>query len=76
MTAAAQFSADVAHVHRVAAAARHHLNTVAHDADGKKHGKFLHFHQPVGQVGEISQIMLHGGFSQNYLCVIDCICMR
>lgn len=71
MPAAAQRSADVAHVDRLAAAAGHHLDAVFHPADGKEHREFFHFHQAVRQVGKIAQIVLHGGLGQSHAHVVD-----
>ena len=62
MPAAAKGRADVANVDGLVAAAGHHLNTVVHKPDGKQHREFFHFHKAVGQIGEITQIMLHGRF--------------
>ena len=62
MPAAAKGRADVANVDGLVAAAGHHLNAVVHKPDGKQHRESFHFHKAVGQIGEITQIMLHGRF--------------
>ena len=75
MAAAAKGRANVAHVDGFVAAAGHHLNAVVHKADGKQHGKLLHLHEPVCQIGKITQIMLHGRFRERYLHIVDGICL-
>ena len=76
MSATPKSRADVAHINGFGSAAGHHLNAVVHKPYGEKHRKFFHFHQTVRQIGEIAQIMLHCGFRQRHLHVVDGIGLR
>ena len=76
MAAPAQLRTDAAHVDGVAAATGHHLHPVLHASHGKEDGELLHLHQPVGQIGEIPQIMFHGGLGDDHRLVVDMVDAR
>ena len=69
--AAAQGLAHCAHVDGAGAGAGHNLDAVVHAPYGKEHAELLHFHQLVGQVGKVPQILLKRGFSQDYLLAVE-----
>ena len=76
MAAAAQFRTDRAHVDEFRPAAGHHLNAILHTTDGKKDGELFHFHEPVRQIGEITEIVFHGRFGNDHGNAVDGIGAR